>query len=51
LTEENPDENRESQRILGWPPPPKMQILLILGVCVMINIVLIGVWLLVIYLR
>jgi len=28
-----------------------MQILLILGVCVMINIVLIGVWLLVIYLR
>jgi hypothetical protein len=51
LSDENTTENQSRQLFWGWPPTPKMQIMIIAGVCVLINVVLIGVWLLALYLR
>lgn len=51
LSDENAADNQPRQPFWGWPPTPKMQIMIITGVCVLINVVLIGVWLLALYLR
>jgi hypothetical protein len=51
LSDENTPEIQPSPPFWGWPPTPKMQILIIAGVSILINVVLIGVWLLVLYVR
>ncbi len=51
LIDENTPEIEPPPLFWGWPPTPKMQILIIAGICILINVVLIGVWLLVLYVR
>jgi len=51
LTDDEQSQPGPKQQLWGWPPTPKMQIMIIAGICVLINIILIGVWVLVLYLR
>ncbi|MBA2289648.1 MAG: hypothetical protein H0V98_04630 [Chloroflexia bacterium] len=51
MIDENTPEIEPPPLFWGWPPTPKMQILIIAGICILINVVLIGVWLLVLYVR
>lgn len=51
LTGEEPDQTRPKLPLWGWPPTPRMQIYMIVGVCVLINLVLLGIWVLVVLTR
>lgn len=51
VTHQDSNQTGPSNSFWGWPPTPKMQIMFIVGVCVLINIVLLGIWVLALYLR
>ena len=51
LTEEDRDQSEGRSEWLSWPPTPKMQIVLMVLVLGLINLILVGVWAIVLFTR
>lgn len=51
MTEEDRDQPERRREWLDWPPTPKMQIVLIVLVLGLINLILVGVWAIVLLTR